>query len=76
MTPTAPYSSLKLLKCYPLVSSFILMDMIKFCLTLELKILGAEAVGPWSCLTQDRWVQELPTQETGAWPCFEQTLVS
>lgn len=60
--------------CYVLVKSFILMRKIKICLTLELKILGVEAAEPWPCLTRDRWVLELPTQETGAPPCFEQTL--
>lgn len=52
--------------CYVLVSSFILIPKIKFCLTLELKILRPEAAEHWQCLTQDRWVLELPAQETGA----------
>lgn len=77
MAQTAPSSFFEVVEIgYVLVGSFVLMHKVKFCLTLELKVLGTEAVEPWPCLTQDRWVLELPAQVTGAWPCSEQTLAS
>lgn len=50
--PNSPFQLFEVVEIrYVLVSSFILLHKVKFCLTLELKLLGTEAA---ECLTQDR----------------------